>query len=56
MWKHKKYPSRSYKGAYRIVKGERELVLSGVIPKTGKIHRVVFESHEAAKGLGWVRK
>lgn len=56
MWKHKKYPSRVYKGTYRFVKGERDFVLFGTIPKSGKTHNISFESHEAAKKLGWVRQ
>lgn len=55
-WTHAKYPSRKYTGSYRIVKGEREMVLSTIVNRTKKPHNVVFESHEAAKKLGWAKK
>lgn len=54
-WTHKKYRSRKYVGHYRIVSGEREFVLTA-LKRDGKLHNVTFESHEAAKELGWKRK
>lgn len=51
-WKHKKYKSRVYTGKYRKTEGEREFILICLLP-SGKTHTIVFESNEAAKGLGW---
>ena len=59
IWKHKKYRSRTYYGSYRYDRKrnkrrsrEREFVLIG-LTRTGVPHRIVFESHEAAKQAGW---
>lgn len=49
MWSHKKYPKRSYIGMYLYLKGERVFELSCIERK----HRITFESHQAAKSLGW---
>lgn len=48
MWKTKKYKSK-FKGTYeRDKKGERIFVLTSARGK-----RIVFESWQAAKKLGW---
>jgi len=53
-WTNKKYGKRQYKGTYEKAtpKSERELVLTS-IPGTGRHHRYVAESHQAAKDLGY---
>lgn len=49
MWSHKKY-GKNFKSSYeRDKKGERIFVL------TKDKKRVTFESHEAAKKLGWTK-
>lgn len=48
-WTHKKYGKRKYYGYYRYVDNEREFLL--VHGDTQ--HIITFESHEAAKALGW---
>lgn len=53
IWKHKKYKARDYRGTYRRNSdGEREFVLRCEKPA----HNVSFESHEAAKALGWAKQ
>lgn len=54
IWKHKKYRAREYNGHYRRSWKEREFILTG-LTADGKKHTISFESHEAAKSLGWVR-
>lgn len=54
-WKHKSHPG-TFTGHYvRDADGERNFVLKRVLDKqTGKkLRRITFESHEAAKALGW---
>lgn len=61
-WIHKKYGKNEFAGSYArglegFAKKERAFVLSGVRaskPSHGII--IVFESHEAAKKLGWTKK
>jgi hypothetical protein len=54
MWK-KKGKGLAYHGMYlRDVKGERVFVLVGV-RSNKSVHNVTFESHQAAKSLGWVK-
>lgn len=55
VWLHKKYGKRQYSGSYHIDDGDREFILVA-IKRDGKKHRVTFESHEAAKKLGWFKK
>lgn len=51
-WKNRKYPG-TYRGSYaRDKDGERIYVLK----KEGGGRRITFESHEAAKALGWKKK
>lgn len=54
IWKSpkKSEKSRSYVGSYSWYKGERQLEFVAIL-RNGKKHRVVFESHEAAKTQGW---
>jgi hypothetical protein len=59
-WKHKKYGKREYRGMYVTQLGERTFYLIGLYTKNimkraivKKVHKVAFESHEAAKKLGW---
>lgn len=49
-WKSKKRPTRSYVGKYKQYGKQRAFVLYNV---ANKKDRVTFESHEAAKELGW---
>lgn len=50
-WKHKKYPKKIYQGNYGIdSKKERVFILARIKDRP---HNVTFESHEAAKTLGW---
>lgn len=51
----KRFKARIYVGNYRTVQGERQLELTGLTSQ-GKVHRMVFESHEAAKLQGWRKK
>jgi hypothetical protein len=52
IWKNKKYPG-TYTGHYvRDTDGERNFLLK----KEGGVRRITFESHQAAKKLGWVKK
>ena len=53
-WKHtEKNPTRTYVGKYsRSLGDERIFELSSAL-KNGKIHTISFESHEAAKRVGW---
>jgi hypothetical protein len=55
-WKHKNHPG-SFTGHYvRDADGERNFVLKRVLGDgiPGKrLRRITFESHEAAKALGW---
>lgn len=54
-WYHKKY-KRSFIGHYeRDSQGQRIFTLEGYGSKL-KYNHLVFESHQAAKKLGWVRK
>lgn len=50
MWKHKKYKNE-FKGSYRFSSGEREFILTGIV--SDKVRNISFESHQAAKSLGW---
>jgi hypothetical protein len=47
-WYHKKY-KKQFEGHYFWARKQREFVL-----KAGSLE-IVFESHEAAKKLGWYR-
>lgn len=49
IWKNKRYPGE-FTGSYEWFCGERIFELTAKPPRTRK---VTFESHEAAKGLGW---
>lgn len=51
-WVHCKYKARKYMGRYRYAHGEREFILTALL-RNGKTHTISFESHNAAKGLGW---
>ncbi len=54
-WHHKKY-KRAFLGTYeRDSAGERIFVLTGYGAKLA-LKRIVFESVQAAKALGWVKK
>lgn len=56
--KNKRMKGRTYVGGYEWVHVkkagavERVFVLSAVL-RTGRTHRVTFESHNAASALGW---
>lgn len=54
IWRHKKYGKRNYESQYAIEQntGERCFILRGKM-KNGKTHNLAFESHQAAKELGW---
>lgn len=59
LWVNKKYGKQQYLGTYVYGKVdsdkiERIFVLQGR-NKAGKKHNVAFESHEAAKKLGWTK-
>lgn len=51
-WTHKKTGKTTFKGTYQFHRGDRSFVL--VSDKTGR--EISFESHEAAKKLGWVKR
>lgn len=54
LWINPKFKSREYVGRYERKRGERQLRLIENHKRKGKKrHSVVFESHEAAKALGW---
>lgn len=52
-WKFKSQKSLFVSKYERDRKGERVFVLTRI---SGKTKRVTFESHEAAKKLGWVKQ
>jgi hypothetical protein len=53
MWKHKKYPGKDFKGEYSFYHGgERFFVLC----KVGSSVVKIYESWQAAKKDGWVKK
>lgn len=54
-WKHKKYKSRTYFGRYAQAFGERVFILTCFL-RNGQFHNITFESHEAAKSLGWKKR
>lgn len=55
-WTHKKYPKRKYEASYGYsFNTGRTFLLRGLM-KNGQVHGLAFESHEAAKALGWVGK
>ncbi len=56
MWTNKKYPKFKYQGQYSRLRGERVFEVCRVACGRAKPHRVTFESWEAAKALGWVKK
>lgn len=49
VWTHKSAGKKTHTGSYARVDGERQFVLK----PDGGGKRIVFESHEAAKSLGW---
>jgi len=52
-WKQKKQ-KKAFKSSYeRDVKGERIFILTAI---TGKARRITFESWQAAKKLGWIKR
>lgn len=53
-WKNKKrYPKRIYYGFHdRSGNGKRRFVLKVLLP-TGKVHVLIYASHESAKAKGW---
>lgn len=52
-WKLKKFKSRRYIGRYIYDRNnERTFVLECLL-RSGRKHRISFESHEAAKMVGW---
>lgn len=55
VWSNKKFKTREYRGHYEYRNGERAFALCAVL-KNGKKVSEKFESHEAAKKLGWSRK
>jgi hypothetical protein len=52
LWKNKKYPGTYYGTHARDADGERVFILKRV----EKARRITFESWQAAKALGWVKK
>lgn len=57
VWTHSKFPGRGYRGSYtRDGYGERSFLLIYDFPKSPKVHRISFESPEAARALGWATK
>lgn len=55
LWYHKKY-KRSFIGKYELdSRGQRIFTLEGYEARL-KYNHIVFESHQAAKKLGWYRK
>lgn len=57
LWRHKKNrPVGPFKGTYeRDKKGERIFVLTRVLTERKVHRRIVFESWQAAKKLGWTK-
>lgn len=52
-WRIRKFKSRRYTGRYiRYADGERTFVLECLL-RSGRKHRISFESYVAAKELGW---
>lgn len=55
--KHKKYGAKRYFGFYQRHDGEREFhLVRSVFGTNLKPHKVVYESHEAAKRDGWIKQ
>lgn len=52
IWKNKKYPGTYYGSYARDKDGERIFILKRV----EAARRITFESWQAAKSLGWVKK
>jgi hypothetical protein len=50
VWSHKKFGKKTFEGFYAFDRGERVFELNC------GARRITFESHEAAKALGWVGK
>lgn len=51
IWKHARYPKRTYRGEFgRDKHGERYFCLLC----EQKTHRISFESPQAAKKMGWI--
>lgn len=53
VWKHKRFKSRKYIGRYEWARGTgRSFTLSCLLPN-GLVNNLCFDSHEAAKQVGW---
>ena len=52
VWEHKsKFKGKPFKGSYSFHRGERVFELTQIT--IGKKRVITFESHQAAKNLGW---
>lgn len=53
IWTNRKHPKKKFTSEYRYRRGDRSFILSH--RQGGKTREISFESHEAAKTLGWKR-
>jgi hypothetical protein len=61
VWSHAKFKARTYEGFYRghyrgKYRDRRFVLVYKSINKFKPVHRITFESHEAAKQQGWRAK